>query len=53
MAALPDAIQDPSLPTQMEGISTPTVETDLKLGSAPAADQKAGAGGKKKKKGKK
>ncbi|KAF2011455.1 hypothetical protein BU24DRAFT_426539 [Aaosphaeria arxii CBS 175.79] len=50
-AALPELPEDLTQAASAEGISTPVVESDQKLG-APAAEQKA-AGGKKKKKGKK
>ncbi|KAF2794278.1 hypothetical protein K505DRAFT_242490 [Melanomma pulvis-pyrius CBS 109.77] len=53
MAALPEVAEDLSAPADIAGISTPTVEKDVKTG-APVAEQKAGGGGgKKKKKGKK
>jgi hypothetical protein len=57
MAALPEALEDLSAPTGSgDGVSTPKVDEggDVKMGGVPA-DPKAGAGagGKKKKKGKK
>ncbi|KAF1973846.1 hypothetical protein BU23DRAFT_580078 [Bimuria novae-zelandiae CBS 107.79] len=52
MAALPEAMEDLSVPADGMGVSTPKVEEDVKVGGAPA-EQKAGGGGKKKKKGKK
>ena len=54
MAALPDAIEDPSAPTGGERVSTPALDEsgDVKMGGVPAAGTNAG-GAKKKKKGKK
>ncbi|KAJ4356843.1 uncharacterized protein N0V89_004880 [Didymosphaeria variabile] len=51
-AALPETMEDLSAPTDGAGISTPKVEEDVKMGGVPV-EPKAGAGGKKKKKGKK
>ncbi|KAL5113563.1 hypothetical protein ACEQ8H_008572 [Pleosporales sp. CAS-2024a] len=55
MAALPVAIEDSSAPVGSgDGVSTPKIDEsgDVKMGGMPP-DTKAGAGGKKKKKGKK
>jgi hypothetical protein len=57
MAALPEALDDLSAPTgSSEGVSAPKLDAsgDVKMGGVPE-DSKAGAGagGKKKKKGKK
>lgn len=55
MAALPEAIDDLSAPTGTgDGVSTPRLDGsgDVNMGGVPN-DPKAGAGGKKKKKGKK
>jgi hypothetical protein len=56
MAALPETTEDLSMPAGGEGTSTPQVDEggDTKMGGVPT-DAKAGvgAGGKKKKKGKK
>jgi hypothetical protein len=57
MAALPEALEDLSAPTGSgDGVSTPKVDEggDVKMGGVPADPKSAsGAGGKKKKKGKK
>jgi hypothetical protein len=52
MAALPETVEDLSAPADSAGISTPTVEKDSRL-AVSTAGQTTGAGGKKKKKGKK
>ncbi|KAH7384029.1 signal recognition particle 9 kDa protein-domain-containing protein [Phaeosphaeria sp. MPI-PUGE-AT-0046c] len=55
MAALPEVVDDLSAPTETgNGVSTPRLDEggDVKMGGVPS-DPKAGAGGKKKKKGKK
>ncbi|CAN9242691.1 unnamed protein product [Alternaria alternata] len=54
MAALPETMEDLSMPAGGEGASTPQVDEggDVKMGGVPAAGT-GGAGGKKKKKGKK
>lgn len=54
MAALPEVVEDLSAPAPEGGVSTPRLDEsgDVKMGGLPT-DPKAGAGGKKKKKGKK
>lgn len=54
MAALPETMEDLSMPAGGEGASTPQVDEggDVKMGGVPAAGT-GGTGGKKKKKGKK
>lgn len=57
MAALPEALEDPSAPAGGEGTSTPQLGTtgdgDIKMGGIPASGVPSSTGGKKKKKGKK